>query len=130
MCQVFKFFDPTGHGPDLDVPGSVDFAYLYEQVTAWQRLTEQGLVVLSGIGTECRWQTAVIANRTTDDLAHTGTAFTIAAPVGQYNALAQRSFENRFGRLDAERMSAGLYGDLVRHAVRKLYRMGEALSPI
>jgi hypothetical protein len=54
----------------------------------------------------------------------------IAASIGQYNALAQRGIENSLGRLDAKRMAAGLYGDLVGHAVYELNRNRQALSLI
>ena len=130
MCQVFKLVYTAGQGSDLDVPGRIHFTDLDGQVTAWSCLAKQRLVTAGIIGIQRRWQSVMIVNRSADDIAHAGAALSIAAAIGQYNALTQCGIEHRLGWLDVKGMTAGLYGNLIGHVVYELNRNGQALSLI
>ena len=116
MCQVLEAGHAARHGPDLDILHGFDFTHTNDQVAGGARLAEQGLALRGRYRGECGRGGAGIVHRTGKYGAQAGAAGAVAATVGQYNPLAQRGIEHGFGLSDRERMTTGLYGDLVCHS--------------
>ena len=115
-CEALHLVHAHRQFPYLDSAYAPDFPRRDHEITERARLTEEGQTCLPLRIRQRVFLVMAVIDAALEQLALAGAARSVAAPVGDDDAAAQRGVEHCFTLVDGEDVVAGFDGDPVWHA--------------